>query len=59
MMGKTALAGGRIRRYYYYNELPKGSNVVVFGFVMGFWVRDYNILPKKELHWRVWVMRTS
>ena len=37
--------------------LPKGSNVVPFWDLYGFWVRDYNILPKKELHWRVWVYR--
>ena len=36
-------------------SLPKGSNVVPFWVCYGFWVRDYNILPKKELHRRVWV----
>ena len=35
--------------------LPKGSNVVPFGVCYGFVVRDYTILPKKELHRRVWV----
>ena len=35
--------------------LPKGSNVVPFWVCYGFWVRDYNILPKKELHWSPWV----
>ena len=35
--------------------IPKGSNVVPFWVCYGFWVRDYNILPKKELHRRVWV----
>ena len=35
--------------------LPKGSNVVPFCVCYGFWVRDYNILPQKELHSRVWV----
>ena len=35
--------------------LPKGSNVVLFWVCYGFWVRDYNRLPKKELHRRVWV----
>ena len=32
---------------------PKGSNVVPFWVCYGFLVRDYNILPKKELHRRV------
>ena len=36
--------------------IPKGSNVVPFWYVMVFLVRDYNILPKKELHRRVWVV---
>ena len=36
-------------------RLPKGSNVVPFGVCYGFLVRDYNILPRKELHRRVWV----
>ena len=39
--------------------LPKGSYVVPFwvcyGSAMVFLVTDYNILPKKELHRRVWV----
>ena len=35
--------------------LPKGSNVVPFRVCYGFWVKDYNRLPKKELHRRVWV----
>ena len=35
--------------------LPKGPNVVPFWVCYGFWVRDYNILPKKELHRRVWL----
>ena len=32
--------------------LPKGSYVVPFWVC---YVRDFNILPKKELHRRVWV----
>ena len=36
-------------------RLPKGSCVVLFGVCYGFWAGDYNILPKKELHRRVWV----
>ena len=36
-------------------SLPNGSNVVPFWVCYGFWVRNYNILPKKELHRRVWV----
>ena len=35
--------------------IPKGSNVVPFWVCYGFGVRDYNILPEKELHRRVWV----
>ena len=35
--------------------LPRGSYVVPFWVCYGFLVRDYNILPKKELHRRVWV----
>ena len=36
--------------------LPKGSYVVPFWVCYGFFlVRDYNILPKKELHRRVWL----
>ena len=35
--------------------LPKGSYVVLFWVCYGFLVREYNILPKKELHRRVWV----
>ena len=35
--------------------LPKGSNVVPFWVCYGFSVRDSNIVPKKELHRRVWV----
>ena len=34
--------------------LVKGSYVVPFGVCYGFWVGDYNIRPKKELHRRVW-----
>ena len=36
--------------------LPKGSNVVPYWVCYGFLLRDYNILPKKELHRRVWVV---
>ena len=36
-------------------DLPKGSNVVPFWVCYGFWGRNDNILPKKELHRRVWV----
>ena len=36
-------------------DLPKGSYVVPFWVCYGFLVRNYNILPKKELHRRVWV----
>ena len=36
--------------------LCKGSYVVPFGVCYGFLVRDYSILPKKELHKRVWVI---
>ena len=36
-------------------DLRKGSNVVPFWVCYGFWVRDYNIVPKKELHWSPWV----
>ena len=36
-------------------QLPKGSNVVPFWVCYGFLVWDQNILPKKELHRRVWV----
>ena len=36
--------------------LPKGSNLVPFWVYDGFLVRDDNILPKKELHRRVWVV---
>ena len=39
--------------------LPKGSNVVPFWVWYGFGVRDDNILPKKELHRRVWVNSSS
>ena len=35
--------------------LPKGSNVVPFCVRYGFWVKDCNMLPKKELHWSIWV----
>ena len=35
--------------------LPKGSYVVPFGVCYGFMVRGYDILPRKELHWRFWV----
>ena len=38
-----------------FRSLPKSSNVVPFGVCYGFLVRDCNILPKKELHRRVWV----
>ena len=48
MMGKTAPAGGRIRRYYYYNELPKGSNVVLFGFVRVFGYGIIIYYPKRN-----------
>ena len=37
-------------------NLPKGSYVVPFGVCYGcFGVRDYNVLPNKEQHRRVWV----
>ena len=36
-------------------SLPKASNVVIFLVSYGFWLGDYNIQPKKELHRRVWV----
>ena len=35
--------------------LPKGSYVVPFWVSYGFLGMDYNILPTKELHRRVWV----
>ena len=35
--------------------LPKGSYVVPFWVCYCFLVRDYSILPKNELHRRVWV----
>ena len=35
--------------------LSKGSNVVPFWACHGSWVRDYSLLPKKELHRRFWV----
>ena len=35
--------------------LPKRSYVVPFWVCYGFLVRDYSILPKKELHRRLWV----
>ena len=34
--------------------LPRGSNVVPFWIDL-FWLRDSNILPKKELHSSLWV----
>ena len=34
---------------------PKGSNVVPCWVCYGFSARDCNILPKKELHRRVWL----
>ena len=37
--------------------LPKGSYVVPFWVCYGFLVRDYNIVPKKELHRRVFGLR--
>ena len=36
-------------------SLPKGSHVGLFGDWEGLLLRDYSILPKKELHRRVWV----
>ena len=33
----------------------KGSYVVAFWVCYGFFARDWNIIPKKELHRRVWV----
>ena len=39
--------------------LPKGFYVVPFWVCYVFWVRDYNILPQKEQHWRVWVVMHS
>ena len=36
-------------------DVPKGSNVVPFWVCYDVLVRDYNGLPKKELHRRVWV----
>ena len=38
-----------------YDRVYPGANVVPFWVCVDFWVRDYNILPKKELHRRVWV----
>ena len=34
---------------------PKGSYVVPFWAFSGFLIRNFSILPKKELHRRVWV----
>ena len=33
--------------------IPKGSYVVLIGVCYGFWVREFDIVPKKELHRRV------
>ena len=41
--------GPRVRLY------PRGSNVVPFWVCYVFLERDCNLLPKKELHGRVWV----
>ena len=35
-------------------KLPRGSDVVPFVVVTYFPLRDYNILPKKELHSSIW-----
>ena len=37
-------------------SIPKGSHVLPFGVCYGFWVREYDLVPKKELLRRVWVM---
>ena len=34
---------------------PKGSYVVPFWVCYSVFVRDYNLLPQKELYWRFWV----
>ena len=39
--------------------IPKGSNVVPFGVCYVFLVRGYNVLPKKKLRRRVWVVIRS
>ena len=36
-------------------SIPKGSNVVPFWLLTYFLLRDYNILPKKELLLSLWV----
>ena len=34
---------------------PRAPMQFLFGVCYGFWVKDYNILPRKELHRRVLV----
>ena len=49
------LHGGTFILHDQHITLPKGSNVVPFWVCYGFGVKDYNMLPKKELHWSPWV----
>ena len=44
--------------YDYYHGYTQGLKCSSFWVMACFLLRDYNILPKKELHWSLWAMTT-
>ena len=50
---------GECNRFHAVETLPTGSYVVPFWVCYNFLVRDFYILPKKELHFRFWVRISS